>query len=288
MDKGEYQWLVELVQDRYEYLSLTFEQAEHVYRYEQIIAEPAGTEFLTRWEELDFELATMRQILSAEQFTLFLVSHSEALDFHIEQLRKTDNDEKGKLAYYQDELRYYQETAVPRLLKEIKILPAIVLDSGRHRLQFVQEQYNWHLRKQWKSIVAQHYREYRSFGPHAFELLRVQHELSVVWPDYGSFMIEVDKPARALIKAVLKDTDYVFEMYEAALKEQEQDIAAFHRKLWKQHFGPYPPRGYVFNIEVADTKYRIQWLFRLLCLSHRVPDTLTNLTTDREPTGHED
>ncbi|HEX8356542.1 MAG TPA: hypothetical protein VF610_03990 [Segetibacter sp.] len=52
----EYQWYVNLVRNRYEYLNLTYEQAEEIHKYQQDKDTYSNKHFFSFWEEQDYEL----------------------------------------------------------------------------------------------------------------------------------------------------------------------------------------------------------------------------------------
>ncbi|MDJ1478863.1 hypothetical protein QNI16_00120 [Cytophagaceae bacterium YF14B1] len=66
MNKREYKGIIHSVQDRYNSLKLTFEQAERVYLFEQA-KDPHKDEYFSFWEEMDFQMDTSRGILTKQQ-----------------------------------------------------------------------------------------------------------------------------------------------------------------------------------------------------------------------------
>lgn len=54
MTPEEYQWHIKLARSRYQYLNLTYEQAEKIYKYEQERDTYSDKHFFSDWEEWDY------------------------------------------------------------------------------------------------------------------------------------------------------------------------------------------------------------------------------------------
>lgn len=81
MTSEQYRWEVKVIQDRYQLLGLTFEQAERVYEYEQVRHSYSDKHFFSAWEENDFELMVFRQILKEQQ----LLDYEQSLERRTKQ-----------------------------------------------------------------------------------------------------------------------------------------------------------------------------------------------------------
>lgn len=274
MDAKEYRWHVVQVRSRYEYLKLSFEQAEQVYNMEQVLDEPAPKEYFTEWERLDFELATMRRILSAEQLAVYLPAQAEAVEFHAQQVTDAATA-TAELAYYQENLRYRQEVILPTLYGDenlILTMRMLAARIGKHRLQFVWAECDRLLRRQWQQAVLQHYRHYRDLAEPTLEKARLVHELQTLWPDYRLFTTSLYKPARLILKVALRDYDYQLDEHLPRLTAWQKEWAASANERLKAHLGP--AIGFGSTLMSTEKQRRRSWLFLLLWLSRTIPPPL--------------
>jgi hypothetical protein len=272
MDQKEYRWHVNIVKQFYPSLKLTFEQAEQLYLMEQQTKDLPLGKSLTDWERLDFELATMRRILSAEQLASYLPDHEEAVAQHIAHVESFNKSAATKLAYTQDVLQFYRETVLPTLYADPQLVNAMRLStmSFANRLQFVWQECDQLLRQQWAKTVRHHYHHYRTLAEPQLEAQRLQHELQLLWPSYRMIKHSLYKPAHLILKAAMKEAAPWLQNFLPQLATWQQEWGAHFRQRWEHHNGPI--KGFVYEAPFDEKNRRRQWQFLLLWLGRTAPD----------------
>src|SRR4051812_44344917 len=101
MTNEEYKWYVNLVQDRYEQLKLSFEQAEKVYKFEEEDNAPTKHHFAF-FEECDYQLASFQQILNSEQYKVFQKDIEKRIERYINSLIEGDQEQLVQLEYLKE------------------------------------------------------------------------------------------------------------------------------------------------------------------------------------------
>jgi hypothetical protein len=273
MDAKEYRWHVNITKQLYPSLKLTFEQAEQLYLMEQVTKETPRYTYFTDWERLDFELATMRRILSAEQLALYLPDHTEAVAQHVAQIQAQNSSASATLAYHQEVLQFYRSTVLPMLYAHPQIRRAMDLSTLQlattGRLAFVWQECDQLLRQQWATTVRKHYHQCRDLAEPLLAVHRLTHELQTLWPTYRSLKKSLYKPARLILQAAMKEADYWLPELLAQLRTWQQEWAAHFQQRWEHHHGPI--KGFVYEAAFDEKKHRQQWQFILLWLERTAP-----------------
>jgi len=272
MNQKEYRWHVNILKQVYPDLKLTFEQAEQLYLMEQQTKDLPRGKYLTDWERLDFELATMRRILSAEQLASYLPDHAAAIAQHSAHVASLHKSAVTELAYNREVLQFYRETVLPTLYADPHLAQLISLNQMRlaSRAQFVWQECDQLLRQQWAATVMQHYLSYRTLAEPKLEAQRTRHELQLLWPDYRLMKRELYKPAQLMLKAAMKETDHWLRESLPQLAAQQREWGAHLRQRWKHHNGPI--KGFVHEAPFDEKKHRQQWQFLVLWLGRTAPD----------------
>lgn len=266
MDAKEYRWHVSIMKQVYPDLKLTFEQAEQLHLMEQVTKETPERQYFTDWERLDFELATMRRILSAEQLAAYLLNHAEAVAQHVAHIQAQNKSAPADLAYAQEVLQFYRETVLPTLHADPQLKRAMSLSVLRrtNRLPFVWQECDQLLRQQWAKTVMKHYHYYRDLAEPKLAVQRVEHELETLWPNYRLLKKSLYKPARLILQAAMREADYWLEELLPQLRAWQQDWAIHLRQRWEHHHGPI--KGFVHQAPSDEKRNRQQWQFLLLWL----------------------
>ncbi|MDO7885740.1 hypothetical protein [Hymenobacter cheonanensis] len=271
MDKKEYRWQVNVLKQVYPDLKLTFEQAEQLYLMEQQTKDLPRGKYLTDWERLDFELATMQRILSAEQLARYLPDHATAVAQYGAQVESLTKLAANELAYNREVLQFYRETVLPTLYADPQLAQLINLSRIRlvDREQFVWQECDQLLRQQWATTVMQHYRNYRTLAEPKLEAQRIGHELELLWPSYQTIKRSLYKPAHLILKAAMKEADHWLPELLPQLAAWQKEWAAHSRQCWEHHNGPI--KGFVYEAPFNAKKHRRQWQFLVLWLGRTAP-----------------
>lgn len=92
MEKSEYQLDVEAIQETYHFLNLTFEQAEHVLKFETIKKTSSSKQIMSVWEEWDYELLIFDGILNEDQRIRFEDTRKELYARYTENFTRQDEE----------------------------------------------------------------------------------------------------------------------------------------------------------------------------------------------------
>jgi hypothetical protein len=271
MNQKEYRWQVNVLKQVYPSLKLTFEQAEQLYLMEQQTTDLPRGNYFSDWERLDFELATMRRILSAEQLAGYLPEHAAAMAQCGAQAESHTKLAATEMAYNREVLQFYRETVLPTLYADSQLAQLISLSQIRpvDRAQFVWQECDQLLRQQWARTVMQHYRNYRTLAEPKLEAQRLRHELQLLWPDYRLMKRELYKPAHLVLQAAMKETSHWLQDSLPQLATWQRAWAAHCRQRWEHHNGPI--KGFVYEAPFDEKKHRRQWQFLLLWLGRTAP-----------------
>ena len=197
MTPEEYKWTIDLVQQRYQYLNLTYEQAEKIYKYEQDRDTFSDEHFFTVWEESDYELTAFREILNGEQLKNHETFLNESIRGYEKSLVDQDNEKTNDNAHLLELINFYETQFLPDIYKD-PFLRFGWLSRDIAKIQYLRTEYKRFLDKTKKSILTNHFRHNRTFRPNELKTSLLQHKLSCIFPDYFSFKQQMDEPTRAV------------------------------------------------------------------------------------------
>lgn len=241
----ERQWEINLVQQRYAAYNLSYEQAEQVFRYEQDKSAHSEEHFFSTWEELDFELATFKELLTGEALALFLSHHQAQVEEIERQMREEDNSERQfmQLEYAGEILKYYKEVFVPSLWKneDISTFRAYMF-TDRAKVTYLKAEYKRYLEASKKGILVSAYRHNKTLRPNQLKQLLLIHSRAYIWPAYETFYQKTDVPTKSLAdflsKKLARRTAHLDEFIKHSIAESN----LVFKELCKQYFGD--PRGW--------------------------------------------
>jgi hypothetical protein len=217
-------------------LDLTLDQVNQVYRFEQLRDTPSENHYFSFWEELDFEFAAFRDILTPQQFIIFKTKHKETIANHEQQLREQDKEYEKQLNAAKDMLHYYESNLLPDLQQhQIRIWPAFFTE--REKIDYLKAEYKKFLDGKKKQILVEHFRHSRTLQPLLLELSLLRHKLSCLLPDYYSFRVSMNAPATAVADYLENKVRRATEMMMKELTTPLNALKEFEEATAAKHFG---------------------------------------------------
>lgn len=207
----EKQYLIRLVQSRFEWLGLSREQAEKIHDYERNVETPyiSGSNSPSVWEEKEIEGYYFKEVLDARQFLLYRKAVSDQIAAHEQALADEDARAVREVNYATKILQYYTDEVIPPLIERRKDLYA---SSSIHRkLDYLKEEYDLFLKSCWKEACVMHFRHSRNLQPNKFKSEQLRHELEKVYPTWSFFERGADEATRAVAQSLVKDLGFYVE-----------------------------------------------------------------------------
>lgn len=270
MTPEEYQWYINLVRDRYQYLNLTYEQAEKVYKYEQDKDTYSEKHFFSVWEEWDYELTTFREILNDDQFKNYETFLKENIQRYEQSLIEQDNEKANKIAYHEELINFYETHFLPDFFKD-PFLHFGWLSTDRAKIEYLRTEYKRFLNDTKKGILTSHFRHNRTFKTNELKASLLRHRLSYILPDYTSFKHQMDEPTKAVAHYLNTKLRYLPDTTEELLTRKFKELKQFNDTNFKKYYGEI--RGWhVIMGQLTDEEEK----------EHR---TMTLLLLDKEKYG---
>ncbi len=266
MTNEEYKWYVNLVQDRYEWLKLSFEQAEAVYRFEEEESNSPTKHPFTFFEECDYQLAFFQQILNPEQYKVFQKDIEERIERYVKTLIESDREQLVQLEYLKELLEFYKNKFVPSLLVDKQLTQhfKFIIDDSKHN--FLKTEYRKYLNDRKREIILLHIRAYRNYKPITLQTSLLRHEIETVVPSFYIFKMNMDEPAKSafqFIKAQLEPHQISLdEQLKRKLKELEEESDL----IYKRHISEEPTGGWHVTIEKSEETNREERIFTFVLL----------------------
>jgi hypothetical protein len=242
MTSEEYQWHVKLIQGRYHDLNLTYEQAEQIYKYEEDKNTYSEKHFFSAWEELDYELATFKQILNPDQLYIYESSFNEHIQRYEKELIEQDNEKSIEIAYHEELIKFYETQFLPDFFKDPFILLFGSLHTDKAKIDYLKSEYKSFLNDSKKSILTSHFRNYRTFKPNELKASLLRHKLSYILPDYSSFKHQMDEPTTAVAAYLTSMLKHYPDRIEELLTRKFEELKVFNKSSFKKYHGE--PKGW--------------------------------------------
>lgn len=211
---SEKEYMIRLVQSRFELLQLTPEQAEKIHDYEQNVegAQLSNGNFASIWEEKEIETHYFKEILDENQFILYRQLVSEQIGGHEQALAEEDINAVREVNYAIKILQHYKDEVVPPLLEHRKNLDDRS-GSYRRKLDYLKEEYHLFLKSRWKEVCVMHFRHSRNLQPNKFRAEQLAHELEKTYPTWFLFEPSADEATKAVARSLVSDLSYDLEQY---------------------------------------------------------------------------
>jgi len=237
MTPEEYKWYVKSVQDRYNNLNLTYEQAEQIHKYEQEKNVHSQKHFFSAWEEWDYELTTFRQILHDDQLKLYEDWHLQAIKQYEQNLVELDNQPSQDFAYHDALMNFYETAFLPDFFKDAFFLHFLALHADKPKVDYLKSEYRIFLNNTKKEILTSHFRHNRTFKPNELKVSLLHHKLSCILPDIFLFNHQMDEPTKAVANYIKLKFRSLPDETEKLLTTKFGELKVFSDANFKRHFG---------------------------------------------------
>jgi len=237
MTPENYQWLVNLVRDRYQYLNLTYEQAEKVYKYEQERDTYSEKHYFSAWEEWDYELTVFNEILNDVQFKDYKTWLNENIKRYEQSLIDQDTEKANEIFYYEEQINFYETQFLPDFFKEGLLTVRITLNlNDKTKVEYLRAEYKRFLNDTKKVILTSHFRHNRTLQPNQLKISLLRHELSYMLPNYIAFKHQMDEPTKAVALFLEAKLGYFSDKFEELLAPKFKELNDFHDTLFKKYY----------------------------------------------------
>ena len=234
--QDEYQWSVNLVRDRYAYLSLTFEQAELIYKYELERDTNSDKYYFSQWEEWDFELTSFQEILAGEQLNGYQKFRNESIESYIKNLIELDSKSQSDIDYKCDLISFYELQFLPEIRADM-FLNFFWLHSDTPKIEYLRREYKRFLDDTKKEILTSHFRHNRIYRPNALKASLLQHKLSCILPDYFRFQHVMDNPTKSVAAYLKSRVKTLPPETESLVSRKFEELITFNQSNLNNHFG---------------------------------------------------
>lgn len=235
MTSEEYQWYVNLVRDRYQYLNLTYEQAEKVYKYEQDKDTYSDKHYFSAWEEWDYEFMTFEEILNDEQFKNYETFLKENIQRYEQSLIEQDNEKTNEISYHEELINFYETRFLPDFFKD-PFLRFGLLSNDKAKIVYIRTEYKRFLNNTKKEILTSHFRHNRTFKPNGLKASLLRHKLLYVLPDYTYFKHQMDEPTKAVAHFLKAKLRYLPDTIEELLTRKFNELRDFNDANFKKYY----------------------------------------------------
>lgn len=234
MTPEEYQWYIKLVQDRYDNLNLTFEQAEQVYKHEEEMGTYSEKHYFSAWEEWDYELTTFREILNDEQFKNYETFLNENIQRYEQSLIEQDNERTNDITYHEELINFYETRFLPDFFKDPFLRFGLLLND-KAKIEYLRTEYKRFLNDTKKEILTSHFRHNRTFKPNELKASLLRHKLSYILPDYVYFKHQMDEPTKAVAHFLKTKLCYLPDTVEQLLTGKFNELKDFNESNFKKY-----------------------------------------------------
>lgn len=255
MEKEEKAWLVQLVKERNEDLTLTDEQAEQIHFYEEYIENGDTDNFISSpWENLEVQKVFYKSILNEDQFEIYLQSYQYYLKAIEEDAKR--NDAKQEEIYFKQELlEFYKQEVHPiflahRLGNKMGFREVVL----QKRITLLKEDYKDFLQQKLRRTYAEHIRYHKSFQPNQLKVSLLDLELIKVYPNYTLFESKSDEYIQAIADSLFKEMMGLVELvFKEFYHDWQKIIDKKTQELREKYLSSTPEeRGWTFVIETDE------------------------------------
>ena len=260
MPSEENKWDIEVIKRRFqnEYkIFISFEQAELIYNQENQVS--STKHYFSVWEEVDFELSYLEEILDSSQLKRFSDLKKEGIKRFEERLVEQDKAIVTHLNISKDTFTYYKDKLLPSLFADYNLF--LFGDFERSKTNYLKAEYKKYLENRKKEIYLGHFRNCRTFQPNLLKLSLLNHQLSCLFPDYCLFKEHMDEPTKFIRNYLIEKLKYYSYSIDNKLKAILQELRDFNAEVGKKYLGEV--RGWHSDYTPSEEQEKE---YRLMCM----------------------
>ncbi|ANI88619.1 hypothetical protein A9P82_04545 [Arachidicoccus ginsenosidimutans] len=210
MDLHDYNVQIEIVQMRYNFLNLSFEQAEKVLAFEDEKDFYTTKYALNVWEEQDLMYDYFKRALDKTQFEKLNRWYNQQEENYKKQLLEDDGKRIVWIHYYEELIETYQKQIIPKFIKKtFDSYISLPLFQEKIKIDYLKHEYKKYLESEKIHIFSAHFREYRTYAPNRLKEVLLIHKRKYISPNYLSFKHFMDEPTKAIADFLLKSLNYI-------------------------------------------------------------------------------
>jgi hypothetical protein len=140
------------------------------------------------------------------------------------------------------------------------------LSADKAKIDFLKSEYRKFLADTKVEILANHFRNYRTYKPIELEVSLQKHQLSHLWPDYKAFKLGMDEPTKATAEYLRLKTQYFKEQFDDILNDKFEVLKRFNQQQFEKYF-PEPVQGWhVIGKQISQEEEKDNRVMSLLLL----------------------
>ena len=237
MTSEELEGDVKRIQNQYQNLNLTFEQAEKIYRFERSKAIYSDKHYFSQWEEWDYESTTFREILNDEQYVEYEKLISTAILLFEQSLKDQDQETSNEIAFWKDQIEFYESHFIVNFFREPYLLFHGWFSSERPKISYLKTEYARFLNESKKELLTNHFRFNRKLTPTALKISLLRHDSTRILPNFLAFKQWMDEPTKAISDHLAARFRSLPTETKILLDQKFEDLKAFIEANTKKHFG---------------------------------------------------
>lgn len=267
MERSEHRSNVELVQDRYHYLDLTFEQAEQVLKYEAIRDTFSPKHMLSAWEDWDYELIAFQGLLNESQRIRYDElkerRYAQCIEISIQQ----DNERARWLDYHRAKIEYLKNNLIPSLYTQPSPVFPSAFHADRVKIDYLKACYKTFLHERRKEALVHHIRFQKTFAPNGLKEVMLTHYTQCLLPDYWAFENAMDAPTKSVAQFI-KDRLYRQNPEITEFQSQKlEELKEFDRLNYEKFYQPIEGWSVWTGQPFSEEEEKAHWAMSLLLLS---------------------
>jgi len=246
MNNQEYQWEIDLIIGRYGYLNLSFEQAEHIYKYEKENLIYSEKHFFSIWEDDDYQFWIFKHFLTGEQLVEYKKRRQENARSRPESIAEADSYYIRQIDHNQELLELYQVHFWKPFFADPFIYKAVGM-FYEEKIKYLKASYRFFLSETRKEILTQHFRHNRDYAPNQLKNELVRHRLSYILPGVSDFKRNADEPTLAMAHYLIAKLKQLPEDAESFLTNSFAVMKPLAEQLMKKYYNDYPGGWHVIT-----------------------------------------
>lgn len=255
---------LEHIQQRFQQLNLSNEQARRVYYHEEEKSIYQNKMLFSRWEKADYDQYFFGSILDKEQFRVYEQEAKKKMLRFENELVTEDNDKQKEIVYYQELLNYYKTTLLPALVKP-QVFPFFgLLFSENSKMDYLKAEYKKFVHHARKDLLVNHFRNYRLFMPNQLKVSLLNHSLHFYLPDYSSFRSDTDVPTKSMTEYFENKLRNIDKESWQTIKGISDRLEAFTSSLHSNYFEE--TSGWHTAIRVSEDELMLNSLMSVLLI----------------------